>query len=121
MMSGHLDRHDDSVQPAAGQKVDEPHKQPADQTSLTAGSARNARHGNLLADTSQLDSPTQASVQLGSERLISSCSFCKSSARCSVLNSRCNSSKARATMWYWCAPAYLGSVVMLNQSLCISS
>jgi hypothetical protein len=30
---------------------------------------------------------------------ISSCSFCRSCVRCSVLNSRCNSSRARATMW----------------------
>jgi hypothetical protein len=30
---------------------------------------------------------------------ISSCSFCRSCVRCSVLSSRCNSSRARATMW----------------------
>ena len=61
----------------------------------------------LVVDSSKLPSygfvlaqvPEDAPPGLTLGRFISSCSFARSCARCSVLNSRCSSSKARATMW----------------------
>src|SRR5579863_1974349 len=50
MMRSYLDRHDDSAEPALGDGINNPHEQPAEQAALIAGSARNARHRDLLAE-----------------------------------------------------------------------
>jgi hypothetical protein len=50
MMSRYLDGHDDPAEPAPGDGINNPYEQPAEQAALIAGSARNARHKDLLAD-----------------------------------------------------------------------
>ena len=89
-MSRDLHRHQRAAQRLPGEPVGCPHEKAAQPSTLIGSRTGDSGLPNLLSPIS---------TQVFSERFISSCSFCRSSARCSVHNSRRNSSSARDTMW----------------------
>src|SRR5579864_875371 len=88
VMSSDLHRHDDAAEPATGQPIDQAYEQATDRTALIAGRTIDACHTRSL--------PYRIHFGLGG--FISSWSFWRSWARCSVVSSRFNSSSARAMM-----------------------
>src|SRR5579864_1008509 len=51
VVRGDLNRHDEAAEPAPGQRIDESHEQPAEQSALVAGSPGDTSHEASFART----------------------------------------------------------------------